>query len=155
MRSLFCASLALVALAFAAESNAMESTLGFGIADAHDHESANVVDLSLRWPTSGRFKLIDEHEVLVGWVESRPLPHLDDDTLFAGYGFRSNFGRWFTGGGIMVVDHTTEALSSWYQFVSTGGVHIGRASLTLRHISNSGFKGRNRGETYLSLGFDW
>ncbi len=155
MRSLFFLAWVLFALSYAAESKAMDGTLGVGIADEHDRKSAKVVDLSLRWPTSGRFKLIDEHEVLVGWVESRPLARLDEHTVFAGYGFRSNFGRWFTGGGIVAVDHTSEALSSWYQFVSTGGVHLGRASLTLRHVSNSGFKGRNRGETYLTLGFDW
>ena len=155
MRSLFLLGWALVALAFTADSRAMEGTFGVGLADEHDGESAHVVDLSLRWPSSGRFKLIDEHELLAGWIESRPLHQLNEHTLFAGYGFRSNFGRWFTGGGIALVDHTSEALSSWYQFVSTGGVHLGRASLTLRHISNSGFKGKNRGETYITLGFDW
>ncbi len=155
MRRIFLLGWLLLELSYAAESNAMSGTLGVGSAHDHDRESATVVDLSLRWPTSGRFNVIDEHEVLVGWIESRPLPPLDDHTLFAGYGFRSNFGRWFTGGGIVAVDQTSEALSSWYQFVTTGGVHIGHASLTLRHVSNSGFKGRNRGETYLSLGFDW
>jgi len=155
MRLLFLFGWILIACAHSADTLAMNGTLSVGVADEHDRESAKVIDLSLRWPTSGRFNLIDEHEVLAGWVESRPLPRLDDHTVFAGYGFRSNFGRWFTGGGIVVVDRTTEALSSWYQFVSTGGVHLGRASLTLRHVSNSGFKGRNRGETYLTLGFDW
>ncbi len=155
MRQIFPALLAALSALTCSAASARDFSVALGSADSHDGESAAVLDLSLRWPTSGRIALIDEHEMLAGYIESRPLPELDRGVAYAGYGFRSNFGRWYTGFAVVVVDHRTEALSSWYQFASTGGVHLGRAHLTLRHISNSGFEGRNRGETFVSLGFDW
>ncbi len=155
MRAAIFALLALIALGGPDRTEALETTLGLGVADSHDGEYAGVLDISLRWQASGSIPLVDEHELLIGVVESRPLPALDRHTAYAGYGIRSRFGRFYTGVGLVAVDNTSEALSSWYQFVSTGGVHLGRVDLTLRHLSNSGFRGRNRGETYLSVGFNW
>jgi len=152
---LFLSFLLASSLLVASSAESATRTLGAGVADAHDGDPSSVLDFSLRWKSSGRFKLISEHEVLVGWIGGRDVATLQRNALYAGYGFRSNFGRWFTGGGIVAVDNTSEALSSWYQFATTGGVHIGRATLTLRHLSNSGFRGRNRGETFLTLGFSW
>lgn len=53
-------------------------------------------------------------------------------------------------------NQTTQALSSHYQFVSTFGWQGEHLSLQLRHVSNGGFNGPNRGETMLlaGLGFD-
>lgn len=150
--------LLLVCLAFLSApdaARALGGTVGIGIVDPHDGENSRVLDLSLRWPGSGKLPLVDEHELLAGFIDDRPLPLLNRDVTYLGYGVRSNFGRWYTGFAVVAVDNTSEALSSWYQFVSTGGVRMGRTSLTLRHLSNSGFRGRNRGETFLSLGLEW
>lgn len=146
----------LLAAALPASASDLHGTLGYGVADSHDGESAHVIDLSLRWKANTRFSFIHQHEILAGHIESRPLPFLNRDVRYLGYGTRTYFRKhWFLGGGIVAVDNTTEALSSWYQFATSGGVQFGRASLTLRHLSNSGFRGRNRGETYLTLGYNW
>lgn len=54
------------------------------------------------------------------------------------------------------INHTTQALSSHYQFVSTLGWQGEHLSLQIRHISNGGFNGPNRGETMalVGVGFD-
>ncbi len=151
------ALLALALASVAPQARAVDATtLGVGIADSHDGESTRVIEGSFRWKSDGSIKLIDEYELLVGHIDDRPLPALGRDVIYVGFGTRKNFGRWFLGGGIAAVDNTSEALSSWYQFVTTGGVKLGeRASLTLRHLSNSGFRGRNRGETFINLGWEW
>lgn len=151
------ALLALALAAFAPQAQAVDAaTLGVGVADSHDGESTRIIEASFRWKSDGSIKLIDEYELLVGHIDDRPLPLLDRDVVYVGFGTRKNFGRWYIGFAAAAVDNTSEALSSWYQFVSTGGVKLGdRVSLTLRHISNSGFRGRNRGETFLNLGWEW
>lgn len=53
-------------------------------------------------------------------------------------------------------DHTTMALSSHYQFVSTLGLQWKHLSFQVRHISNGGLHDPNRGETMalVGVGFD-
>ena len=53
-------------------------------------------------------------------------------------------------------NHTTQALSSHYQFVSTLGWQGEHLSFQLRHVSNGGLNGPNRGETMalVGVGFD-
>ncbi|MGN2253258.1 acyloxyacyl hydrolase [Frateuria sp. GZRe12] len=53
-------------------------------------------------------------------------------------------------------NHTTQALSSHYQFVSTLGWQGEHLSFQLRHVSNGGLNGPNRGETMalVGIGFD-
>lgn len=53
-------------------------------------------------------------------------------------------------------DHTTMALSSHYEFVSTLGLQWKHLSFQLRHISNGGLHDPNRGETMalVGVGFD-
>ncbi len=155
MRQFIRVTLACFVMQISTLAIASNGTLSLGVANKHDGESSRVVDVSLRWPTSGRFELIDEHEVLIGFIEARRAPRLNRPIGYAGYGIRTYFGRWFTGFGVLAVSHTSDALSSGYQFASTGGVDLGRASLTLRHLSNSGLRGKNRGETFLSVGYNW
>ncbi|MGN2247278.1 acyloxyacyl hydrolase [Frateuria sp. GZRR35] len=54
------------------------------------------------------------------------------------------------------INHTTQALSSHYQFVSTLGWQGEHLSFQLRHVSNGGLNGPNRGETMalVGVGFD-
>ncbi|MBP1474875.1 acyloxyacyl hydrolase [Frateuria sp. MAH-13] len=54
------------------------------------------------------------------------------------------------------INHTTQALSSHYQFVSTLGWQGRYLSFQLRHVSNGGLNGPNRGETMalVGVGFD-
>ena len=53
-------------------------------------------------------------------------------------------------------NRTTIALSSHYQFVSTVGLQWKHFSVAVRHISNGGTHGPNRGETMglVGIGFD-
>ena len=53
-------------------------------------------------------------------------------------------------------NHTTQALSTHYQFVSTLGVQLDHLSLGIRHISNGSTHEPNRGETMavVGLGFE-
>ena len=53
-------------------------------------------------------------------------------------------------------NQTTQALSSHYQFVSTLGWQGEHLSFQIRHISNGGLNGPNRGETMalVGVGFD-
>lgn len=53
-------------------------------------------------------------------------------------------------------NQTTQALSSHYQFVSTLGWQGEHLSFQIRHVSNGGFTGSNRGETMalVGVGFD-
>lgn len=55
------------------------------------------------------------------------------------------------------VNHTTQALSSHYQFVSTLGWQGEHLSFQVRHISNGSLNGPNRGETMalVGVGFDF
>lgn len=53
-------------------------------------------------------------------------------------------------------NHTTQALSSHYQFVSTLGWQGEHLSFQIRHVSNGGIHDPNRGETMalVGVGFD-
>jgi hypothetical protein len=53
-------------------------------------------------------------------------------------------------------NHTTQALSTHYQFVSTLGLQFDHVTVGVRHISNGSTHKPNRGETMavVGLGFD-
>lgn len=107
-------------------------------------------------------------EALVGVLNGRPTayarsvnPGVSDRVVLgaAGAQVRLNRDDWtqhlfFS---FQVAAHTgrTEALSSVYEFVSTAGWTQGRWSVQVRHISNGGFQGANRGETMLLVGVAW
>lgn len=110
-------------------------------------------------------------DVSLGWIDGRELsryngarytPH-DDVWLVAG-GARFHLGAaggWyrslFFSEQLALQTRRTLALSSDYEFVSTLGWQGRHFSFQLRHISNAGLHGPNRGETMalVGLGFDF
>ena len=109
-------------------------------------------------------------DVSAGWIDHRdvrryrgaPYDTTDAVTLLAaGARFRGgDAGDWyhplFFGFELAGTNHTTQALSSHYQFVSTLGWQGDHLSFQLRHISNGGLHDPNRGETMalVGIGFD-
>lgn len=109
-------------------------------------------------------------DVTAGWIDSRDLARYRGDPygtqdavwLLAG-GARFHYGAandWyrslFFGAQLALQSGRTLALSSAYEFVSTLGWQGQRFSLQLRHVSNAGLHGPNRGETMalIGVGFD-
>jgi Lipid A 3-O-deacylase (PagL) len=109
-------------------------------------------------------------DVSLGWIDGRDVHryrHAEYDTshsvalLAAGARFHYGApGAWyrplFFSFQLAANNQTTQALSSHYQFVSTLGWQGEHLSLQIRHISNGGLNGPNRGETMalVGVGFD-
>lgn len=109
-------------------------------------------------------------DVSAGWIDGRSLHRYQDSE----YGIRNSVALVAAGARFRTTDesawyhpvffsfqvagtnHTTMALSSHYQFVSTLGLQFDHVSLALRHISNGSLNGPNRGETMalVGVGFD-
>ncbi len=104
--------------------------------------------------------------VSLGWIDKRGLPnHLGgsdkvaSDTKIAAAGARIHLGTansWyqplFLGFELAYNQHSTCALSSHYEFMSTLGWQGRHFSLQLRHLSNGGLHDPNRGETMVLVG---
>jgi hypothetical protein len=96
----------------------------------------------------------------VGWVapHHQHKEHLHHAVLLAGGGVRITFDQhWFASEQIAATSNTTDALSSRFEFMSTGGWQDGHFVLLLRHISNGHIvgHGKNLGETMLLAGLRW
>lgn len=106
-------------------------------------------------------------DVSLGWIDGRHVARYDDgrrytshDTvalLAAGLRFhRGQVGDWyrplFFSAQLAATNHTTHALSSHYQFVTTFGWQASHFSVAIRHISNGGLHDPNGGETMALLG---
>lgn len=128
--------------------------MALGYADEVDGEQAAVGMLSLHlregrdWPV----------ELLVGHIGERPRRAGDSgnpDEYFVGFTLRRQFGPWFFGGGgVWVPDRSlSEVLSSNGQFMQVLGWQRGPVAVSLRHLSNASTGGRNRGETFLTVGW--
>ncbi len=140
----------LVSLMLASAANAGEWQASVGIADELDDDYAPVVTLG--YVTGHRFPV----EIVCGYIGSRHLaPGEVDPTWFLGTSLRWTGSWWFVGGGVAAVNDQSEVLSSWYQFMTLAGVRKGDWVLTVRHLSNASTRGRNRGETFLTLGWAW
>lgn len=109
-------------------------------------------------------------DLSLGWINGRPLAKYDvgryatrDDVVLLAAGARFRYGDtgdWyhhlFFGFQPALQTGRTQALSSSYEFVSTLGWQWKYLSLQLRHVSNGGTHGPNRGETMglVGIGFD-
>lgn len=109
-------------------------------------------------------------DVSAGWIDGRGISKYRQTTytarpsvalVAAGARFRtSDESAWyrplFFSFQVAGTNHTTQALSSHYQFVSTLGLQFDHLSLALRHISNGSLHDPNRGETMalVGVGFD-
>jgi hypothetical protein len=145
VRLLAAATLMVPALAAAGEWQAAG-----GFADEIDDDYAPVATVS--YLTEHRFPI----EFVGGYIGSR---HIDsgrvDPTWFVGADLRWTGRWWFVGGGAALVSDTSEILSSDYQFMTLAGVRFSDVVVTLRHLSNANTRGRNRGETFLTVGWAW
>lgn len=128
--------------------------MALGYADEVDGEQAAVCTLSMHlredreWPV----------ELLIGHIGERAPRDGDSgnpDEYFVGFTLRRQFGPWFFGGGgAWVPDRSlSEVLSSNGQFMQVLGWQRGPVAVSLRHLSNASTGGRNRGETFLTVGW--
>lgn len=142
-----------VALAIAAILSAGPASAawegGFAVAKEIDGESTEIATIS--YVTAAKRA---PWEFMAGYVDGRrqidsgPLP----DTLFAGVSRRYNFNhQWYGSFGAILNDESSDVLSGHLQFQSALGWHGECIGLSLRHLSNGGIKGRNRGETFVLL----
>lgn len=105
-------------------------------------------------------------DVSLGWIDGRDVSRYDDNRyptrqsvalLAAGARVhRGDAGDWyqplFLSFQLAATNHATQALSGHYQFVSTLGWQAKHFSVAIRHVSNGGLNGPNRGETMAVVG---
>ena len=105
-------------------------------------------------------------DVSLGWIGGRDVHRYDYSpyttrpsvALLAGgvRVHRGDAGDWyqplFASFQVAATNHTTQALSSHYQFVSTLGWQAKHFTLAIRHVSNGSLSGPNRGETMAVVG---
>lgn len=121
-----------------------------GFADEHDGDFAPVATVS--YLIDRRFPI----EIVGGYIGHRILRSgRTESTWFVGSDLRWQGRWWFVGGGAAWVNRESELLSSRYQFMTLAGLRGQHWVLTLRHLSNASTGGRNRGETFLTLGYGW
>lgn len=97
-------------------------------------------------------------EVTGGYIASRDdvLPRISPDTFYVSFARRyiHRTGFFFAGG--IALTNTSgddEALSGPLQFVNGIGWQGEQVVIVFRHISNGSFRGRNRGENLLTVGW--
>lgn len=97
----------------------------------------------------------------LGWVDSRNTraDDLHHEVFLAGGGARlvSASRHWFASEQLAMTSTRTDALSSRFEFMTSGGWQDDRFVLMLRHISNGRVigGGKNLGETLLLAGVRW
>ncbi|WHZ20837.1 MAG: hypothetical protein OJF55_002986 [Rhodanobacteraceae bacterium] len=94
----------------------------------------------------------------LGWVNSRNtrVDDLNHEAFLAGGGVRivSADHHWFVSEQLAATSTRTDALSSRFEFMTTGGWEDGHFVVMLRHVSNAHLLGggKNLGETMLLAG---
>lgn len=133
-------------------STSVEVALGYADEVGGEQASAGTFSLHLREHSDWPVELIAGH---IGERRPRPDESGNPDEYFVGFTLRRQFGPWFVGGGGAWVPDCSlsEVLSSNGQFMQVVGYQPGPASISLRHISNASTGGRNRGETFLTMGW--
>ncbi|MBN8735498.1 MAG: hypothetical protein J0H27_04425 [Xanthomonadales bacterium] len=97
----------------------------------------------------------------LGWVNSRHTraDDLDHEVFLAAGGVRvvSANHHWFVSEQLAATSTRTDALSSRFEFMTSGGWEDGHLVVMLRHISNAHLLGggENLGETMLLAGLRW
>lgn len=135
------------ALAFSAPSKAGVQ-IGAGLVDEIEGDRSTM--LTLAWLTEATHPW----EFIVGYIDARDTSAIrTPGTLFISASKRYTWKRWFAQSGIAYADADNDVLSNHFQFQTGVGYDFGRASLSLRHLSNANTGGRNRGETFLLLDY--
>lgn len=95
-------------------------------------------------------------ELMAGYINGRGAINVSTvpDQYFVGVSKRVNFlDNFYASFGVALNDRDTEVLSGHVQFQSALGWHYRHVGLSIRHLSNGGSEGKNRGETFLLLQF--
>ncbi|PWK92469.1 acyloxyacyl hydrolase [Fulvimonas soli] len=149
----------------AAAATRVEVQAGRSYMDSHGANAAFVEAVFDPHPI-GASRFTWSPDVSLGWIDGRDVARYDrmeyttrpPVTLLAG-GARlrtSDESAWyhpfFFSFQLAATNHTTQALSSHYQFVSTLGWQARHFTVALRHISNGSIQEPNRGETMALVG---
>lgn len=166
-RNLIRDALVLTLLAAAAPATAarLEVQAARSYMDGHGANAAFVEAVFAPQPL-GHTRFTWAPDVSVGWIDGRQLTAYDgsrynsrSSVALAAGGARFHYGEagdWyrplFFTAQLAATNHTTHALSSHYQFVSTLGWQARHFSVAIRHISNGGLHTPNSGETMALVG---
>jgi hypothetical protein len=149
----------------AAAATRLELQAGRSYMDTHG-TSAAFVEAVFAPQALGHTRFTWSPDVSLGWIDGRDVarydgsPYTTRSTVALAAGgvrfHRGDAGDWyqplFFSAQLAAINHTTQALTSHYQFVSTVGWQAKHFSVAIRHISNGGLNGPNRGETMVLLG---
>lgn len=157
-------ALALVTAALPATAARFELQAGRSYSNSHSANTAFVEAVFAPQPL-GQTRFTWAPDVSLGWIDGRRVASDDrrytnrDSVALLAAGARFHFGEagdWyqplFFSEQLAVTNHTTHALSSHYQFVSTLGWQAKHFSVALRHVSNGGLHRPNTGETMALVG---
>lgn len=163
-------ALLLATAALPAAAAHLELQGGRSYMDAHATNTAFIEATFVSHPLGGSGRLDWTPDVSAGWIDGRDVYRYrgaEYDTSHSvallAAGARFHYGAadaWyrplFFSFQLATNSQTTQALSSHYQFVSTLGWQGEHLSFQIRHISNGGLNGPNRGETMalVGIGFD-
>ena len=141
---------ALAALLATAGARAeMHGEVALGYTDEIEGERAPVAAIALVTESK------NPYELMLGYIPQRGDLSSSKDTVFLSFGKRLTFGRWFFSSGIAAAKGDDEVLSGTFQFLTGVSYKRDRWTLGLRHLSNAGLTGRNRGETFLLATWAW
>jgi hypothetical protein len=119
--------------------------IGGGVADEIDDRSAGVATVS--WSSEQRVPW----EAMIGFIGEREREGAFERVPEAGFvalGRRVAWRRLSASASLAWVSVDNDVLSGHAQILTGVGVDFGRVRVGLRHISNGGTEGRNRGETF-------
>jgi hypothetical protein len=122
-----------------------EWRIGGGVADEIDGRSAGVATVS--WTSGQRVPW----EAMVGFIGERERKDAFarvPEAVFVALGRRVAWRRLSASAGLAWVSVDNDVLSGHAQILTGVGVDLGRVRVGVRHISNAGTEGRNRGETF-------
>jgi len=160
-------ALLLTTAALPAAAAHLELQGGRSYMDAHGANTA-FLEATFASHTIGSSGRLDwSPDVSAGWIDGRDVSRYRDSEYGTAHpvallaaGARFHYGApeaWyrplFFSFQLAGTSQMTQALSSHYQFVSTLGWQGEHLSFQLRHVSNGGLNGPNRGETMALVGF--
>ncbi|MEO6065466.1 MAG: acyloxyacyl hydrolase [Lysobacterales bacterium] len=147
-------ALALVALLGAL--SAAPASAAYEIAGGY----VDTIDGQETW--TGHVTWLSDHrfpwEITGGYIAARDdfSPKLSPDTFYVSFAKRyvHRSGVFFAGGVVLTnTDSGDRVLSGPFQFVNGIGWQGERIVVTVRHMSNANFTGKNRGENLLTVGW--
>lgn len=140
---------ALAVAAHVAPVHAARFETGLGYTDEISGERTAMITLGVVGDQKHPF------EAMLGYIPKRGNLPLSKDTLFLAFAKRFELGHWFASSGVAAASGDGEVLSGTFQFLTGIGYERDRWSVSVRHLSNAGLRGRNRGDTFLVATWAW